>query len=98
MGRLLSLRAQVGDEVIGMYVVGHYGKTAYSLDIVADYEKSHFSAGNLMTWHALRWSCRLGLETFDFGGARIPSIARFKTSFGDADVHRDRQKARSQPG
>ena len=81
-GRLLSLRAQVGDEVIGMYVVGHYGKTACSLDIVADYDKLRFPASNLMTWHAMRWSCRQGLETFDFGGARISSLARFKKSFG----------------
>jgi CelD/BcsL family acetyltransferase involved in cellulose biosynthesis len=81
-GRLLSLAAEAEGEVIGMYVVGHFGKTAYSLDIVADYDKLHYPAGNLMTWHALQWCCRQGIETFDFGGARMPSIARFKKTFG----------------
>lgn len=81
-GRLLALRAQLGDDVIGMYVVGHYGATAYSLDLVTDYAFSRFSAANLLTWHAMRWGARRGLETFDFGGARIASLARFKTSFG----------------
>ena len=81
-GQLLTIRAEVDGKVIGMYVVGHYGKTGYSLDIVSDHEFPRFAASNLMTWYEIRWCVRHGFETFDLGGARIPSLARFKTSFG----------------
>jgi len=81
-GRLLSLVAEADGEVIGMYVVGRFGKTGYSLDIVTDYDKLQYPASNLLTWRAMQWCCEHGIDTFDFGGARIASIARFKKSFG----------------
>lgn len=83
-GHLLSLRAELDGEAIGMYVVGHYDRTLYSLNIVTDYAFLQCRPSNLMTWHAIRWGCRNGLETFDMGGARIKGIAEFKQSFGGA--------------
>ena len=85
-GRLLPLMAEADGEVIGMYIVGRFEKTAYSLDIVTDYEKLHYPVSNVMTWHAMQWCCRHGMDTFDFGGARMPGIARFKKSFGASIV------------
>ena len=81
-GRLLPLRAEVNDQVAAMCVVGHYGATAYLIDAVSDRALSEYSANNGLIWHAMAWSCRRGLETFDLGGARIPSLARFKLGFG----------------
>ena len=85
-GHLLSLRAELDGDVIGMYVVGLYGKMLYSLNIVTDYAFSKCRASNLMTWHVIRWGCRNGMETFDLGGARIKGIAEFKLTFGGAIV------------
>jgi|GEM_PF-6927417 len=41
-----------------------------------------YSCGNIMNWYAMQWACRKGCKEFDFGGARMPGIRRFKESFG----------------
>ncbi|MCX5671547.1 MAG: GNAT family N-acetyltransferase [Planctomycetota bacterium] len=81
-GRLFSVRAVLDDRVIGMYLAGYFRKTLYAIDIVADYAFSRYAASTLMYWHVLERACRLGLETCDFAGANIPSIAAYKLSFG----------------
>jgi|WetSurMetagenome_2_1015567.scaffolds.fasta_scaffold239661_1 CelD/BcsL family acetyltransferase involved in cellulose biosynthesis len=81
-GRLLAIRAEVDGKVAGMWIGGHYGKTMVALDIVSDRAFIDCSVNNRMSWHAIQWCCHHGLEAFDFGGSRIPSLRRFKASFG----------------
>jgi hypothetical protein len=84
-GRLLALRAEVGGQVAGMWIGGLHGKTMFALDAVSDRAFVQYSVNNLINWHALRWSCRRGLDMLDFGGSRIRSLAIFKASFGAVD-------------
>ncbi len=86
-GETLALRAEVDGKVMAMYVGAAYRRTFYAVDTVCDVRFRKYPASNLMNWHALAWSCRRGLDRFDFQGANMPSLATFKASFGAALVH-----------
>jgi hypothetical protein len=43
-------------------------------------------ANNLLHWHAITRAAREGLRVYDFGGRGIPSIDRFKETFGPEPV------------
>lgn len=45
-------------------------------------EYYQYAPNNLIQWHIIRWAVRNGFKTYDMLGANIPSIAKFKSSFG----------------
>jgi len=49
-------------------------------------EGDKYGANNLMYWEAIKFACKHGIEYYDFGGPDIPSIDKFKRSFGGNDV------------
>lgn len=82
MGRLVSLRAEVGGKIAAMCIAGHYNKRLFYIDAVSDVDFRRCSVNRLLTWSVVAWGCEHGMNVMDFVGANTPSIAAYKASFG----------------
>lgn len=56
--------------------------TLYGIDLASKQVCNNLRPNNLAEWTVIRWAIQEGLRTYDMVGANIPSIARFKKSFG----------------
>jgi hypothetical protein len=57
-------------------------QVAYYLDGVSDREYNKMVPNNLVQWEYLKLGFQSGIKLYDMVGANIPSIAKFKQSFG----------------
>ena len=53
------------------------------------------AASSLIQWHAIQDGIELGLKEYDMGGTGVPSIDKFKRSFGGKEFHHARWVRRS---
>jgi len=79
---VIFLSAEYHGEIIGGIIVVVDGKRAYYLNGASKHEFRSLSASNLLLWEAINIVKEEGIEQFDFVGANIPRLAKFKKSFG----------------
>jgi lipid II:glycine glycyltransferase (peptidoglycan interpeptide bridge formation enzyme) len=83
---LAPYRSQVaaysGDELLSFVTLLSYKQTGYYALAATDPDHLASGVSSLLVWRALQQLQEAGEETFDFVGANIPSIARFKEGFG----------------
>jgi hypothetical protein len=53
------------------------------------------AATSLLQWHAIKEAIHLGVSEYDMGGLGVPSIDKFKRSFGGRDFTHSRWVYRS---
>jgi CelD/BcsL family acetyltransferase involved in cellulose biosynthesis len=80
--RIKVLLARHDDQVIAAITVLCFHGRIYGWDAVAFRSHYNLCPNNLLHWTLIKWGARNGLERYDMTGANIPSIARFKKSFG----------------
>ena len=90
--------AAIGGEYIKVFVARRKGTvvaagifpfangTVYYLDGVSDPAGQDARPNNLLHWEVIRWASAAGLTRYDMVGAGIAGVARFKQSFGPAEV------------
>jgi hypothetical protein len=61
----------------------------------ANSEGMKLAANSLIQWHAIREAIRLRISAYDMGGLGVPSIDKFKKSFGGEVIHHHRWRYRS---
>jgi CelD/BcsL family acetyltransferase involved in cellulose biosynthesis len=80
--RVKVLLARHGEQVIaGIIVLCSRGKI-YGWDAAALQSHYGLCPNNLLHWSLIEWGASNGFSEYDMMGANIPSIARFKRSFG----------------
>lgn len=62
---------------------------------VANEQGMTLAASSLLQWHGIREAIQLGVTEYDMGGLGIPSIDKFKRSFGGIDFSHTRWVYRS---
>jgi len=84
-GDLVVLLARYQGNIIAGGIFPRDRKVAYYLDGVSDREYNKVVPNNLLQWAYLKRAQALGIELYDMIGANIPSIAKFKKSFGSTE-------------
>ncbi len=81
-GRLKVLLAQHEGRVIAGAIFLRFHDRLYYWDGAAYRAYYRLRPNNLLHWTLIEWGASNGLREYDMLGANIPSIARFKKSFG----------------
>ena len=79
---LTVLLASVNEQTIAGAFFLHFADKIYFWDGVALPDHYKLNASNLLQWSIIEWAANNGYRHYDMLGANIPSIARFKLSFG----------------
>ena len=70
----------------GKFVAGaifpYFDNRIYYWDGASYQEYNKVAPNNLIQWHLIEWAVENGFTVYDMIGANIPSIAKFKASFG----------------
>ena len=89
----------VAAEVDGKMIAGSIflvdDKRMLYLSGVANEQGMTLAATSLLQWHAIKGAIRLGVTEYDMGGLGVPSIDKFKRSFGGRDFAHSRWVYRS---
>ena len=85
--RLLILSAVFNDKVIATSFFVYDNKMIYFLSGASSEEAYKTGANTLIHWEAIKFAVENGIAEYDLGGKGIPSIDKFKASFG-GEVHR----------
>jgi CelD/BcsL family acetyltransferase involved in cellulose biosynthesis len=89
----------VAAEVDGKMIAGNIflvdDKRMLYLSGVTNEQGMTLAATSLLQWHAIKEAIRLGVTEYDLGGLGIPSIDKFKRSFGGCDFAHSRWVYRS---
>lgn len=89
----------VAAEVDGKMVAGNIflvdNKRMLYLSGVANEQGMSLAATSLLQWHAIKEAIYLGVTEYDMGGLGVPSIDKFKRSFGGYDFAHSRWIYRS---
>lgn len=80
--RVKVLLARHESQVIAGGIFLHFADKVYYWDGVALQRGYSLRPNNLLHWTLIEWGASNGLTHYDMLGANIPSIARFKKSFG----------------
>ncbi|AFM43281.1 putative methicillin resistance protein [Desulfosporosinus acidiphilus SJ4] len=84
-GDLVVLLARFEGKIIAGGIFPRDKNVAYYLDGVSDREYNKVVPNNLVQWEYLKRAQAMGIELYDMVGANIPSIAKFKKSFGSSE-------------
>ncbi len=84
-GDLTVLMASYEGKYIAGGVFPRDRSTSYYLDGVSDREYNKVVPNNLIQWEYLKRALAGGVKLYDMVGANIPSIAKFKKSFGSTE-------------
>ncbi|ODA41173.1 hypothetical protein DSBG_2077 [Desulfosporosinus sp. BG] len=84
-GDLLVLLARYEGKIIAGQIFPQDRNVGYYLDGVSDREYNKVAPNNLLQWEYLKRADGLGIQLYDMVGANIPSIAKFKKSFGSTE-------------
>ncbi len=84
--RLKILLAQQEGKTIAGGVFPFYKGTVYFWSGGSHTEYDRLAPNNLLQWHLIKWASRNGLKRYDMYGKGIPSIDRFKSSFGSREA------------
>ncbi len=81
-GMLKVLLATHQEQILAGVTLLQFGGRIYYWDGAAYRRFYQFNANNLLHWTAIEEAAAEGMTAYDMLGANIPSIARFKKSFG----------------
>ncbi|HBW37899.1 GNAT family N-acetyltransferase [Desulfosporosinus sp. BICA1-9] len=84
-GDLVVLLARYEGKIIAGGIFPRDRNVSYYLDGVSDREYNKVVPNNLIQWEYLKRAQALGIQLYDMVGANIPSIAKFKKSFGSTE-------------
>lgn len=84
-GDLLVLLARYEGKIIAGMIFPRDRNVGYYLDGVSDREYNKVAPNNVLQWEYLKRAQAMGIQLYDMVGANIPSIAKFKKSFGSAE-------------
>ncbi|WP_407306589.1 lipid II:glycine glycyltransferase FemX [Desulfosporosinus sp. SB140] len=84
-GDLVVLLARFEGKIIAGGIFPRDKNVGYYLDGVSDREYNKVVPNNLVQWEYLKRAQTMGVELYDMVGANIPSIAKFKKSFGSTE-------------
>jgi len=84
-GDLVVLLAQYEEKTIAGGIFPRDRNVGYYLDGVSDREYNKVVPNNLIQWEYLKRAQTTGIQLYDMVGANIPSIAKFKKSFGSTE-------------
>lgn len=84
-GDLLVLLARYEGKIIAGGIFPRDRFVGYYLDGVSDREYNKVGPNNLLQWAYLKRAQTMGIRLYDMVGANIPSIAKFKKSFGSSE-------------
>ncbi|MDQ7095570.1 GNAT family N-acetyltransferase [Desulfosporosinus sp. PR] len=85
VGDLVVLLARYEGKIIAGGIFPRDKNVGYYLDGVSDRDYNKVVPNNLVQWEYLKRAQALGIELYDMVGANIPSIAKFKKSFGSVE-------------
>ncbi len=80
--RLLFIAAEAAGRVLAMALFVHDDAEIMFMSGTSAPDVGDYAPNNLIQWHAIKFAVERGLRVYDLGGASIPSVARFKRSFG----------------
>jgi hypothetical protein len=80
--RLKVLFARYEGKLIAGAIFPHFKDTIYYTDGVSYREYNKVAPNNLIQWELIKWAVENKFKRYDMVGANIPSIAKFKASFG----------------
>jgi hypothetical protein len=81
-GRIKVLLARYEGRVVAGATVLYFHNRLYGWDRAGFRTYYSLNPNNLLDWNFIEWGARNGLTQYDMMGANIPSIARYKKSFG----------------
>ena len=84
-GDLVVLLARYEGKIIAGAIFPRDRLVGYYLDGVSDREYNKVVPNNLLQWEYLKRAQAMGIQLYDMVGANIPSIAKFKKSFGSIE-------------
>ncbi|KJR47085.1 hypothetical protein UF75_2544 [Desulfosporosinus sp. I2] len=84
-GDLIVLLARYEGKIIAGQIFPRDRNVGYYLDGVSDREYNKVVPNNLIQWEYLKRASAMGIQLYDMVGANIPSIAKFKKSFGSTE-------------
>jgi hypothetical protein len=84
-GDLVVLLARYEGKIIAGGIFPRDNNVGYYLDGVSDKEYNKVVPNNLIQWEYLKRAQAMGIKRYDMVGANIPSIAKFKKSFGSIE-------------
>lgn len=85
LGDLVVLLARYEGKTIAGAIFPRDRFVGYYLDGVSDREYNKVAPNNLLQWAYLKKTQSLNIRLYDMVGANIPSIAKFKKSFGSTE-------------
>jgi hypothetical protein len=74
--------AKLGEKTVSAAIILRYEKTLFYLSGVSTHEGNQLSANSLIQWKIINYASDNGFTFYDMGGLGIPSIDKFKMSFG----------------
>lgn len=80
--KLKILFAEYDGKIIAGAIFPHFGDRVYYWDGASYRKYNKVAPNNLIQWHLIQWAVENGFKVYDMVGANIPSIAKFKASFG----------------
>jgi CelD/BcsL family acetyltransferase involved in cellulose biosynthesis len=80
--RIKVLLAKHDDKVLAGGIFLHFNQRVYYWDGASFRAYYRLNPNNLLHWTLIEWGASNGLREYDMLGANVPSIARFKRSFG----------------
>lgn len=84
--KLLFLTAEVEDKIIATAFFIYDSNEIHFLSGTSLSEFNEYAPNNLIHWYVIKFAVNKELKFYDLGGKGIPSIDKFKASFG-AEVH-----------
>ena len=80
--QLKVLFAEYDGKVVAGAIFPYFDNRIYYWDGASYQEYNKVAPNNLIQWHLIEWAVENGFKVYDMIGANIPSIAKFKASFG----------------
>ena len=80
--QLKVLFAEYDGELMAGAIFPYFDNRIYYWDGASYQEYNKVAPNNLIQWHLIEWAVENGFKVYDTIGANIPSIAKFKASFG----------------
>ncbi|GAB6153140.1 peptidoglycan bridge formation glycyltransferase FemX [Desulfosporosinus burensis] len=84
-GDLVVLLARYEGKIIAGGIFPRDRNVGYYLDGVSNREYNKVVPNNIIQWEYLKRAQAMGIQLYDMVGANIPSIAKFKKSFGSTE-------------
>lgn len=85
LGMVHFVIAEISNEMVAGSIFLKDKKRMLFLSGTANHQGMNLAAPSMLQWHAMKEGIKLGLKEYDMGGLGVPSIDKFKRSFGGRD-------------